>query len=193
MTSSNTKEKKSESIEVRLGYSNKLAFMEACVDDGKTASDVIRKFINGYLSIRRYKLWLAKLGNKQFYILTGSVLLIAFAFYNMQMPLETEQAKLFAVIDTNKDGYLTASDARDNTRQALFPFLENVDTNNDGRLSQSEFSQLLLVKIPLNDQDGDGAIHNYGQPRVVSIERAEGIDVEQAIKNELANQFALTN
>lgn len=38
-------EKKSESLEIRLPYSQKQAFMEACRERGVTASDVLRSFI----------------------------------------------------------------------------------------------------------------------------------------------------
>ncbi len=39
------REKKSESLEIRLPYSQKQAFMEACRERGVTASDVLREFI----------------------------------------------------------------------------------------------------------------------------------------------------
>ena len=41
--------KKSESLEIRLPYPTKLAFMARCRDDGRSASDALRNFIEGYL------------------------------------------------------------------------------------------------------------------------------------------------
>lgn len=42
-------EKKSERMEVRLGYQEKQAFTEACENQGDTPSGAIRRFINGYV------------------------------------------------------------------------------------------------------------------------------------------------
>lgn len=41
--------KKSESIEIRLPHPTKQAFMARCRDDGRSASDALRGFIDGYL------------------------------------------------------------------------------------------------------------------------------------------------
>lgn len=42
--------KKSESIEVGLSHPLKVAFMERCREHGRSASDVIRAFIDDYLA-----------------------------------------------------------------------------------------------------------------------------------------------
>ncbi len=41
--------KKSESLEIRLPFPTKEAFMARCRDDGRSASDALRGFIDGYL------------------------------------------------------------------------------------------------------------------------------------------------
>ncbi len=42
------REKQSESLEIRLGYSAKQAFMDACREKGLTASEVVRDFVESY-------------------------------------------------------------------------------------------------------------------------------------------------
>jgi hypothetical protein len=42
--------KKSESLEIRLPYPTKLAFMARCRDDGRSASEAMRAFIDGYMA-----------------------------------------------------------------------------------------------------------------------------------------------
>lgn len=42
------REKQSESLEVRLGFDAKQAFMEACREKGLTASEVVRDFVQAY-------------------------------------------------------------------------------------------------------------------------------------------------
>ncbi|THD79353.1 MAG: hypothetical protein E7812_09780 [Phenylobacterium sp.] len=45
--------KKSESLEVRLPYAAKQAFMAACEKDGRTASEAVRAFIEAEIGGRR--------------------------------------------------------------------------------------------------------------------------------------------
>lgn len=42
--------KKSENLEIRLPHDAKHAFMERCRRDGRSASDVLRGFIDAYLA-----------------------------------------------------------------------------------------------------------------------------------------------
>ncbi len=44
--------KKSETLEVRLPYATKTAFMARCRDDGLTASEAMRRFIEGEIQRR---------------------------------------------------------------------------------------------------------------------------------------------
>jgi hypothetical protein len=41
--------KKSETLEIRLPYPTKLAFMESCRAEGRSASEALRHFIDGHL------------------------------------------------------------------------------------------------------------------------------------------------
>lgn len=51
------REKKSETLEVRLPHAKKKAFQQACADEGITASHAVRTFIDSYLKrSRRMKL-----------------------------------------------------------------------------------------------------------------------------------------
>jgi hypothetical protein len=45
--------KKSETLEIRLPHETKLAFMARCRDDGATASETLRRFIDGELTAPR--------------------------------------------------------------------------------------------------------------------------------------------
>lgn len=50
-------EKRSESLEIRLGHSAKQAFMEACREQGVTASEVVRAYVEGYPVKKRTGSW----------------------------------------------------------------------------------------------------------------------------------------
>src|SRR6195952_1800034 len=45
--------KKSETLEIRLPYPTKVAFMARCRDDGRSASEALRGFIDGHIEPRR--------------------------------------------------------------------------------------------------------------------------------------------
>jgi hypothetical protein len=45
--------KKSETLEIRLPHETKVAFMARCRDDGRTASEALRRFIEGELTTPR--------------------------------------------------------------------------------------------------------------------------------------------
>jgi hypothetical protein len=55
--------KKSETLEIRLPYETKTAFMARCRDEGRTASDALRGFIDGEVEGRptrsRSRVWIA--------------------------------------------------------------------------------------------------------------------------------------
>ncbi|MGQ3069074.1 MAG: EF-hand domain-containing protein [Brevundimonas sp.] len=55
--------KKSETLEIRLPYETKTAFMARCRDEGRTASDALRVFIDGEVEGRptrsRSRIWIA--------------------------------------------------------------------------------------------------------------------------------------
>ena len=46
------KSKKSETLEVRIPYETKQAFLTACREDGTTASEVVRDKVQDYLDAR---------------------------------------------------------------------------------------------------------------------------------------------
>jgi len=51
------REKRSESLEIRLGHQAKQEFMQACKDKGLTASEVIRDFVEAYPVKPRRRVW----------------------------------------------------------------------------------------------------------------------------------------
>lgn len=106
------REKQSESLEIRLGYSAKQAFMEACREKGLTASEVVRDFVEAYPVDRK-----AGPGPRFFNKLTefpmsmaASTLLMFTLGASALLPAQTANANnhdpeaSFASIDTDGDG-----------------------------------------------------------------------------------------
>lgn len=111
-------EKQSESLEVRLGFAAKRAFMEACRDKGMTASEVVRQFVETYPVRPARRPW-ARLPTKLTEYpmnLTLTALLAASLGASTLLPLQSATADRddpetsFARIDTDGDGYFTRID-----------------------------------------------------------------------------------
>lgn len=176
-------EKKSESIEVRLPYSIKTNFMEKCTEDGDTASHVLRGFIASYLRTKPNNR-IAKFAPIALVLpilITGLYISHLTETPNPQTSLA--QQALFSSFDTNHDGFLTATDARDETRPALFAMLEHADGNQDGRLSEGEIYALPTVTLATNMLATDNK-DSAGQTRYLTLALSVGKeqDIDDALK-----------
>ena len=96
--------KKSETLEVRLPFETKTAFMAQCQSDGRTASEAVRGFIEGELSsapVRRVRTrgWQALLAAVAAGLAIGAVAAPSLA--------QTASHTRFAELDRDHDGVLT--------------------------------------------------------------------------------------
>lgn len=188
-------EKKSETLEIRLSYSNKREFMAQCAQNGATASHVIRNFVGSYISRSDDKSFTdAFLGSVGFvkFKRTLTVLTLAVGISLSQLSIiaspqgSAETRTVLASMDTNHDGFLTATDARDETRAALFALLERTDKNEDGRLSQREIDQLPILRVEqasLSENPATG----LAKAKFVSLKLGENI-TPQALQDILKSQ-----
>jgi hypothetical protein len=97
--------KKSESLEIRIPYPTKQAFMARCRDEGRSASEALRAFIDGQLETakpappRRATPWR---------LIAGAAIVAAMgaaAVPSLARP--GLNAAEFAALDANHDGVLT--------------------------------------------------------------------------------------
>lgn len=155
--------KKSETIEVRLSHDLKQAFMAKASDEGRSASDVMRDSIAGYLGSGRAA---AKPSNPWRHAAAFSVAALVLLFaYSISTPataghrreLEAARARLeFADMDVASRKKLAGEFAAEFRGQRLtiatpadaktkhFAF-STLDLNSDGRLSLAEFRALTAV------------------------------------------------
>ena len=112
--------KKSETLEIRLPYATKQAFMERCREQGRSASEALRSCINVELEppVRRR-------GPHRFAVAgLAAIALAAVAAPSLARPA---CATRFDALDSNHDGFVSAAE-----------FLR-LDTDRDGRVSRAEF------------------------------------------------------
>ena len=103
--------KKSETLEVRLPFETKTAFMARCRDDGRTASEAVRDFIDGEIGARGVG----------------------------RLRLRPWQAAVAAIAGLAIGAVAAPSIAE--TTNASRPAFQQLDRNGDGALSFEEFSR----------------------------------------------------
>lgn len=116
-----TKSKKSETLEVRIPYDTKQAFLTACREDGTTASEVVRESVQTYLdererpSPKETRTLVMKLPQPVRHygprIAAGSLAAIGLAtFAALPSAAAPDLAARFKLLDTNGDGALSADE-----------------------------------------------------------------------------------
>jgi hypothetical protein len=113
--------KKSETLEIRLPYPTKLAFMARCRDEGRSASEALRGFIDGELAPARRQTRLAARLTIGALIAAamGAVALPSLAHPNLRAEFDclardgqSIRATDLARLDANRDGQITYAEFR---------------------------------------------------------------------------------
>lgn len=139
------KEKNSERLEIRLPYSKKQAFMDACENQSDTPSHAIRRFINSY--IRRTDSdeighWFGALKRRLRPVSLLALLVVSIsglAIWNSQKsePNVIDKAALFAAYDKDQSGFIERGEIATGANDIhLFEVLNN---DGDDLISLDEF------------------------------------------------------
>ena len=113
--------KKSETLEIRLPHTTKVAFMARCRDEGRSASEALRGFIDGQIggrALRRSPPWR---------LLAGALMAAGAATVALPSLAHTSEKAGFDRLDADRDGTVNAAEVL------------RLDTNGDGVVSRSEF------------------------------------------------------
>jgi hypothetical protein len=103
-----TKLKKSETLEIRIPFPTKQAFMARCRGEGRSASEALRAFIDGQLETPR-----PRISRPAWRLIAGAA--IAAAVGAAAVPSLARpglRAAEFARLDANRDGVLTLAEFR---------------------------------------------------------------------------------
>lgn len=188
-------EKKSESLEVRLPYSQKIAFMEACKEQGITASDALRAGIDEFLATREGQSQPSQFKNVVTLMKTnpkktvGSLMAMSIGAALFTAMPSAAQDELFAQYDKNKDGVLTAGEISEHD----LPIIKVLDKNGDGQISPDEFEREAEATQTLDtiEQDEDGndvriitvestklSFTSSDRPMIMTTRWAESVDLD---------------
>ena len=116
--------KKSETLEIRLPYPTKLAFMARCRDEGRSASEALRHFIDGHLegrgparrSLRRSR-----------HLVAGALFAAALGAIALPSLARPSLRAEFDRLDLNGDRSISLAE------------FARLDANHDGKVSFDEF------------------------------------------------------
>jgi len=162
-------EKKSETIEVRVSYTEKLAFMEACRQAGTTASHAIRDYIGEFLNPAG-----TKPVKSSMMILAGFTALVGFAvtiayFAQQSADPVTTGERVMRYFDHDGDGLLTTADAENAANKGTVEWLlATSDKNGDGSIDVAEVNTLTDVLIELRSTHPAGKPAE-GQEKVIIV------------------------
>jgi hypothetical protein len=101
-----TRLKKSETLEIRLPYPTKLAFMARCRDEGRSASEALRGFIDGEIGP-------ARPARRSSRLLVGALIAAAVgatALPSLARPSHALTLAEFARLDTDHDGKVSLAE-----------------------------------------------------------------------------------
>ena len=141
-------EKKSERLEVRLGYEEKQTFTEACENQGDTPSGAVRRFISGY--VRRSdadvlsSAWRGAAKRRVWKPVAFLAIFVAIAamFWGVskRMAVETDDA-IFSARDVDSDGVLTPTELEVPANYDGEPHgvMRVLDIDGSGALNKDEF------------------------------------------------------
>jgi hypothetical protein len=119
--------KKSETLEIRLPYPTKLAFMARCRDEGRSASEALRHFIEGHLDDGRPAPKAAQsVGHKPFRLLAGALFAAALGAVALPSLAHPSLRSEFERLDLDGDHAISLAE------------FARLDTNHDGRVSFEE-------------------------------------------------------
>jgi len=196
MMTDKRREKKSESLEVRLPYSVKRAFMRATKRRGETASEAVRQFIDQYLeeaaqaetpsALSEITMTVTKNPRKT---LAMALSAAAAAFTFAALPSAADDGVL-ALLDMNGDKVLTRSDfeTMQGGDEAFEAIAEKADKNAGGQISEAEFATfesnavVKKINIATDGSDVPANLTELGEHHIVTVGPMTGGDAKVSVE-----------
>ena len=184
------KEKKSESLDIRLPFEQKRAFMDATKSQGETASNALRRFIASYIEearlaeqpnpVQEITMTLARHRFKTIATAAGAALGV---FSVAALPSAAESTA-FDALDKNKDGLITEGEIAPGHDADI---IAKLDTDGSGGVSREELEAAgnRVELIQTVDESGEnGETITKKTVKVLEFNDEAGGDIHGEIKIE---------
>lgn len=156
------KEKKSESLDIRLPFEQKREFMEATRKRGETASQALRRYIAAYIEearlaeqpnpVQEITMTLARHRIKTIATAAGAAL----GVFSVSALPSAADSTAFDALDKNKDGMITEGEILPGQDADI---IAKLDTDGSGGVSQAELEAAgnrIVIKKTHKDGEEDG-------------------------------------
>ena len=155
------KEKKSESLDIRLPYEQKREFMEATRKQGETASQALRRYIAAYIeearlaeqpnTVQEITMTLARHRFKTIATAAGAAL----GVFSVSALPSAADSTAFDALDKNKDGMITEGEILPGQDADI---IAKLDTDGSGGVSQAELeaagNRIVIKKTHEDGEEG---------------------------------------
>lgn len=176
------KEKKSESLDIRLPFEQKRAFMAATKAQGETASQALRRFIADYIEearlaeqpnpVQEITMTLARHRFKSIATAAGAAL----GVFSVTALPSAADSTAFDALDKNNDGVITEGEILPGEDADI---IAKLDTDGSGGVSQEELAAAgnrIVIKKTSSDSGEDGELKK--EKTVKILEFSSGADGE---------------
>ncbi|MEQ3745672.1 MAG: hypothetical protein ABNH53_05480 [Henriciella sp.] len=178
------REKKSESLDIRLPYEQKREFMDATRKQGETASEALRRFIAAYTEearltetsnpVQEIRMTLARHRLKTLASATGAAIGV---FVISALPSAADSTA-FDHLDKNKDGFITVGEILPGEDSDI---IAQLDTDGSGGVSREELKAAgnkIIVKSVQSGDVGDGQEVVRRNVKVIEFVEKKGADTD---------------
>lgn len=188
------REKKSESLDIRLPYQQKQDFMAATKQQGETASQVLRAFISDYIEearlaeqpskVQEISMTLARHRFKSIATAAGA----AIGVFSVTALPSAADSTVFDHLDKNNDGILTEGEIAPGYDADI---IEKLDTDGSGGVSQAELEAAgneIVINRDHSETSDDGETVQRKTIKVIKFGAAEDGEIHGEVKTEVKKQ-----
>ena len=188
------REKKSETLDIRLPHEQKQAFMAATRAQGETASQALRRYIASYIEEAQaaeqttpvQELTMTLLRHRIKTVATASTAALGFFAFTAMPSAATPSA--FDKLDKNKDGFLTEGEILPGEDADI---IAKLDTDGSGGVSREELEAAgnrIVIKKSSTETDDEG--HNVTKKRVKVLEFSDS-DVSSSSEQSVEKRVSI--
>ncbi len=191
------REKKSESLDIRLPYQQKRDFMDATKLRGETASQALRRFISAYVeearlaeqpnTVQEISMTLARHRLKTIATAAGAAL----GVFSVTALPSAADSTAFEKLDKNKDGVLTEGEILPGEDADI---IAKLDTDGSGGVSQAELEAAgnhIVIENSSTDTKEDGKTVTRKTVKVIDFSDSADGEIRGEVKTEVDRKVVI--